>query len=141
VMQQASSADIARTEADLRRQSPTDLAKMVEDLRYDTQYAFGPDSLAWPGVPKGKIFEFTFDKSRVFPGTKRKITVYVPAEYSGERPASVYVGLDYLGFNAPMVFDNLIFSHEMPVTIAIGGCTPIHPGNPPKGCVRCGRGG
>jgi hypothetical protein len=46
--------------------------------------------------------------------------VYIPAAYSGEKPACVYVGLDGLGFNAAAVFDNLIAQHAMPVTIGIG---------------------
>jgi sugar lactone lactonase YvrE/enterochelin esterase-like enzyme len=86
----------------------------------DDQYVPGPDSQPQPGVPKGKIFEFTFDHSKVFPGTTRKISVYVPAEYRAGKPACVYVGLDALAFEAPTVFDNLIYKHEMPVTIAIG---------------------
>lgn len=90
----------------------------------DDQYTFGPDSLPQPGVPRGKVFDFTFGHSQIFPGTSRKITVYVPSEYTPERPACVYVGLDRLGFDVPTVFDNLIYKHEMPVTIAIG----IEPG-------------
>jgi sugar lactone lactonase YvrE len=86
----------------------------------DDQYVPGPDSLPQPGVPKGKIFEFTLADSHIFPGTHRNITVYVPAEYRADKPACVYVGLDSLGFEAPVVFDNLINKHEMPVTIAIG---------------------
>jgi gluconolactonase len=99
----------------------------------DDQYVPGPDSLPQPGVPKGKTFEFTFDTSRIFPGTTRTITVYVPAEYRAEKPACVYVGLDALGFEVPVVFDNLIYKNEMPVTIGIG----VSPGtvasnNPPS---------
>jgi gluconolactonase len=86
----------------------------------DDQYVAGPDSLPRPGVPKGKIFEFTFENSKIFPGTIRKITVYVPSQYTGDKPACVYVGLDSLAFEAPTVFDNLINEHAMPVTIAIG---------------------
>jgi enterochelin esterase-like enzyme len=76
--------------------------------------------LPQPGVPQGKIFEFRFEQSRIFPGTARKITVYVPAQYTADQPACLYVGLDGLGFEAPVVFDNLIHQHAMPVTIAIG---------------------
>lgn len=86
----------------------------------DDQYKPGPESLPQPGVPQGKTFEFAFDHSRIFPGTTRKITVYVPAEYKADKPACVYVGMDGLGFAAPTVFDNLIYKHEMPITIAIG---------------------
>ncbi len=83
-------------------------------------YEPGPDSKPQPGVPKGKTFSFKFETSKVFPGTSRTITVYVPAQYKGDKPACVYVGLDALGFGVPVVFDNLIHKGEMPVTIAIG---------------------
>ncbi|NQT88644.1 gluconolactonase, partial [bacterium] len=83
-------------------------------------YVPGPDSKPQPGVPKGKTFSFRFEGSKVFPGTSRHITVYVPAQYKGDKPACVYVGLDGLGFRVPVVFDNLIHKGEMPVTIAVG---------------------
>ena len=83
-------------------------------------YQPGPDSQPQAGVPKGETFSFQLDNSSVFPGTRRTITVYVPAQYRGDKPACVYVGLDGLGFDVPVVFDNLIHRGEMPVTIAIG---------------------
>ena len=118
----ASTSDLRSYEAYIRELSSAWVAEMVGNLRYapDDQYVSGADSLPRPGVPKGKTIEFNFDDSRVFPGTTRRITVYVPAEYTAARPACVYVGLDALGFEAPTVFDNLISKHEMPVTIAIG---------------------
>ncbi len=83
-------------------------------------YALGTDSLPKAGVPAGKTFEFTMSDPKIFPGTRRTISVYVPAEYRAEKPACVYVGLDGLGFHAATVFDNLIAQHAMPVTIGIG---------------------
>ncbi|HUC84908.1 MAG TPA: alpha/beta hydrolase-fold protein, partial [Candidatus Acidoferrales bacterium] len=83
-------------------------------------YPPGPDSKPQAGVPKGETFSFQLENSQVFPGTRRTITVYVPAQYKGDPPACVYVGLDGLGFEVPVVFDNLIHRAEMPVTIAIG---------------------
>jgi enterochelin esterase-like enzyme len=83
-------------------------------------YQPGPDSKPKAGVPTGETLSFPLTDSKIFPGTSRTITVYVPAEYTGDKPACVYVGLDGLSFEAPVVFDNLIFQHEMPVTIAIG---------------------
>jgi sugar lactone lactonase YvrE/enterochelin esterase-like enzyme len=71
-------------------------------------------------VPKGKTFSFKLETSKIFPGTSRTITVYVPAQYTGDKPACVYVGLDGLGFGVTTVFDNLIHKKEMPVTIAVG---------------------
>jgi hypothetical protein len=90
----------------------------------DDQYVLGPDSKPQPGVPIGKTFELVYDKSKIFPGSATKVTVYIPAEYIGEKPACVFVGLDGLPFEVPTVFDNLIYKREMPVTIAIG----IQPG-------------
>lgn len=91
----------------------------VATASLDDQYVAGPDSQPQPDVPKGKTFEFTFSNSQIFPGTTRKITVYIPAEYQADKPACVYIGLDGLG-STPVVFDNLIHKHEMPVTIGIG---------------------
>jgi sugar lactone lactonase YvrE len=86
----------------------------------DDQYVLGADSKPQPGVPTGKTFELVYDKSKIFPGSATKVTVYIPAEYTAEKPACVFVGLDGLPFEVPTVFDNLIYKHEMPVTIAIG---------------------
>ncbi|HEX4130569.1 MAG TPA: SMP-30/gluconolactonase/LRE family protein [Pirellulales bacterium] len=91
-------------------------------------YERGPDSKPQKDVPKGKQFSFEFAESKIFPGTRRTITVYVPAQYKGDKPACVYVGLDRLGFEAPTVFDNLIHKGEMPVTIGIG----VSPGTVPS---------
>lgn len=96
-------------------------------------YALGPDSRYQPGVPKGQLFRFSMDQSKYFPGTRRTIDVYVPAQYTGTEPACVWVAFDRLFDSLPAAFDNLIYKKEMPVTIAIG----IHPGeipsvNPPQ---------
>ncbi|HVU33207.1 MAG TPA: alpha/beta hydrolase-fold protein [Opitutaceae bacterium] len=69
---------------------------------------------------QGQTVSFTMDRSKLFGGTTRQITVYVPAEYTGKEPACVYIGLDGLLFDVPTVFDDLIRRHEMPVTIAVG---------------------
>ena len=45
-------------------------------------------------MPQGKTFTFPFADSKIFPGTSRNITVYVPAQYKEDKPACVYVGLD-----------------------------------------------
>ncbi|HVK01852.1 MAG TPA: hypothetical protein VM490_00105, partial [Armatimonadaceae bacterium] len=54
-------------------------------------YAPGPDSQAQPGVPKGEVLKFSFEDSKVFPGTYRDYWVYVPAQYSPDKPACVYI--------------------------------------------------
>ncbi len=82
-------------------------------------YAPGPDSKPQPGVPKGDVLKFTLEHSKVFPGTHHDYWVYVPQQFTGEKPACVFVCQDGLNYNAPVVFDNLIAKKEMPVTIGI----------------------
>ncbi len=79
----------------------------------------GPDSLSQPGVPKGAQFEFEFAKSKIFPGTTRKVTVYIPPQYDPAKPACVYVSQDGVQSNAPAVFDNLIARGELPVIVGV----------------------
>ncbi|MEP7273769.1 MAG: SMP-30/gluconolactonase/LRE family protein [Acidobacteriota bacterium] len=82
-------------------------------------YPPGPDSKPQPGVPKGEVLKFTFQNSKIFPGTFRDYSIYIPAQYSPERPACVYINQDGLQYEAPTVFDNLIARKEMPVTIGV----------------------
>jgi gluconolactonase len=83
-------------------------------------YPLPTDAKPITGVAAGTTFKFELTESKIFPNTTRTITVFVPAEYQGDKPVCLYVGLDGLGFNAATVFDNLIAQHAMPVTIAIG---------------------
>lgn len=76
-------------------------------------------SVEHTGVPKGEVMKFTFEHSKIFPGTWREYWVYVPAQYRPEKPACVYVNQDGVQWKAPTVFDNLINSKEMPVTIGV----------------------
>src|SRR6185436_1156485 len=70
-------------------------------------------------VPKGEVTKYTFDKSKIFPGTVRDFWVYVPKQYDPDKPACVYVGQDAVGCKAPEAFDKLIAAKEMPVTIGV----------------------
>src|SRR5262245_53093393 len=86
----------------------------------DTEnYPVHPDSIAHEGVPKGEVLTFTFENSKIFPGTWREYSVYVPAQYKPDKPACVYVNQDGLQWQANVVFDNLINKKEMPVTIGV----------------------
>ena len=95
--------------------------------RPEVRYPYGPDSQRREGVQRGKVVEFTFRESKVFPGTIRRCAVYVPAQYDGSKPAALMVFQDgvrhYLtddqDFRVPIVFDNLIHAKEMPVTIGV----------------------
>jgi sugar lactone lactonase YvrE/enterochelin esterase-like enzyme len=78
-----------------------------------------PAALRADDVPKGEVKKYTFDKSRVFPGTVRDYWVYVPRQYDASRPACVYVNQDGVQYNAPAVFDELIQKKEIPVTVGV----------------------
>jgi len=82
-------------------------------------YEPGPDSKPQPGVPKGEVLKFSFEQSKIFPGTYRDYWVYVPAQYTPDKPACLYVNQDGVQWQAPTVFDNLIAKKEMPVTIGV----------------------
>ena len=78
----------------------------------------------WPlrgddGTPKGDVLKFRFDQSKVFPGTARDYSVYVPKQYDPSKPACLYVNQDGIGYNAPAVFDELIRKKEIPVVIGV----------------------
>jgi len=70
-------------------------------------------------TPKGEIIKYTFDQSKIFPGTTREVSIYVPKQYDPAKPACVYVNQDGVQYNAPAVFDALIHKREMPVTIGV----------------------
>src|SRR6476620_4220888 len=83
------------------------------------KYPVDSASVEHAGVPKGEILKFTFDQSKIFPGTWRECWVYVPAQYKPDKPACVYINQDGIQWKAPTVFDNLIDKNEMPVTVAV----------------------
>jgi sugar lactone lactonase YvrE/enterochelin esterase-like enzyme len=75
---------------------------------------------AWAAdPPKGEVKKYTFDQSKIFPGTTRDYWIYVPKLYDPSKPACVYVNQDGLQYKAPDVFDQLIESKEMPVVIGV----------------------
>jgi enterochelin esterase-like enzyme len=83
------------------------------------RYLVDSASVEQAGVPKGEILKFTFQESKIFPGTTRDYWIYVPVQYKPDQPACVYVNQDGIQWKAPTVFDNLIFKKEMPVTIGV----------------------
>lgn len=99
-------------------------------------YKLGPDSQASPDVPQGELKSYTWDQSRIYPGTRREYQVYVPQQYDPSKPAALMVFQDGGGYanrngawRVPNVFDNLIHRGEMPVTIGVF----VNPGVTPSG--------
>jgi sugar lactone lactonase YvrE/enterochelin esterase-like enzyme len=94
--------------------------------RETENYPIHPDSHLKEGVPQGEVLEGEFHDSEFFPGTHRKYWVYIPKQYRATQPAALMVfqdGRNYArrdgGFYVLNVFDNLIHSSEMPVTIGL----------------------
>lgn len=105
-----------------------------------------PDRTIQAGVPEGKIVSGAFAESQIFPGTKRDYSVYVPAQYSPEKPAALMVFMDGGGyakkdgaFRVPVVFDNLIHQKVMPVTVAVFVSPGTIPANRPGAKDRSNR--
>ncbi|MFM8471827.1 MAG: SMP-30/gluconolactonase/LRE family protein [Limisphaerales bacterium] len=88
-------------------------------LRAADDYVPGPDSKKQPGVPEGEVLKFSFENSKIFPGTYRNYWVYVPKQYDPAKPACVHVNQDGAQYLAPVVFDNLIHRKELPVIIGV----------------------
>ncbi len=82
-------------------------------------YPVDSASIEHQDVPKGEVMHFTFDQSKIFPGTWREYWIYVPAQYKPGKPACVYINQDGIQWKAAVVFDNLIYKNEMPVTIGV----------------------
>lgn len=92
---------------------------LLSTLKAADDYVPGPDSESQPDVPKGEVTKYTFDHSRIFPGTTRDYWIYVPKQYDPAKPACLMVFQDGIQYKAPVVFDNLIHKKEMPVTIGV----------------------
>ena len=109
-------------------------------------YTLGPDSERKPDVPRGKVTKFSWNTSRIYPGTARDYWVYVPSQYDSARAACVMIFQDGGGFvsetgawRVPIVFDNLIAQKAMPVTIAIFIDPGVRPAESPAQMARFNR--
>jgi len=106
----------------------------------EEKYSVDSASVEHAGVPKGELIKLSFDSSKIFPGTTRDYWIYVPEQYKPDQPSCVYVNQDGIQWNAPTVFDNLIYQKQMPVTIGIF-ITPgiVKPKDPALGLNRFNR--
>jgi len=68
-----------------------------------------------PGMTK----QFSFAQSAIFPGTVRDVTVFIPAQYDGSKPACVYVKTDGYNPKEKALMETMIAAKEMPVTIGV----------------------
>jgi enterochelin esterase-like enzyme/sugar lactone lactonase YvrE len=70
-------------------------------------------------IRPGEIKKTSFNSSAIFPGTTRDVTVFIPAQYDGSKPACVYVKTDGYNPKEKTLLETLIATKEMPVTIGV----------------------
>lgn len=96
--------------------SSPSMAQQAQNTNYPDDAAFNMRKES----ERGLIIERTFNNSTIYPGTSRKIQIYIPTQYSGKAPACLLVCLDGIVYNKmTTVMDNLIASGEMPITIGV----------------------
>jgi enterochelin esterase-like enzyme/sugar lactone lactonase YvrE len=85
----------------------------------DSTPKYEPPAIKPEEIREGAIKQFVFAQSKVFPGTVRDVTIFIPAQYDATKPACVYVKTD--GFNAreKMLLETMIATREIPVTIGV----------------------
>ena len=73
-------------------------------------YPHNPDTDVDANAPKGKLTQMPNWKSKIFPNTDREWWVYVPAQYTADKPAAVMIFQDGGGYKDQVsrVFDRLI---------------------------------
>ncbi|SFI15806.1 RICIN domain-containing protein [Planctomicrobium piriforme] len=89
--------------------------------------AYVPPAIDPKAILPGVIHQFTFTQSKIFPGTVREVTVFVPAQYDGSKPACVYVKTDGYNPREKTLLETAIATKEMPVTVGVF----VRPGDVP----------
>lgn len=96
------------------------------DPQPEVRYPLGEDSLAHDDVPQGKLEGPFLHHSQVIEDTVRKYWVFVPAQYSKDKPAALLVFQDGArainpdgSIRVQNVLENLIAKKLIPVTIGI----------------------
>ena len=98
-----------------------------------TNYLNAPELTVRKDVQKGSVYAFTMDSadSKFYPGVgknqtntvpyQRGVWVYVPGQYVPGTPAPFIVIQDGKGYTnrIPVILDNLIADHRLPVMIAV----------------------
>ena len=97
------------------------------DFTNGPTYTSATETKSDPNIPTGALYHFTMDsaQSKIYPGLngpyKRDVYIYVPRQYVSGTPAPFIVVQDGKGYTnrLPVVLDNLIGEHRLPVMIAV----------------------
>ena len=93
----------------------------------DTKPQYEPLAIKPEEILPGTTKQFTFSQSQIFPGTIRDVTVFIPAQYDGTKPACVYVKTDGFNPQEKTLLETMIATKEMPVTVGVF----VRPGDVP----------
>lgn len=102
----------------------------------EERYPLSPEASPTEGTPRGRVTEYNWESSQVYPGVKGKYWLYVPEQYKGQ-DVCLMVFLDgewYIQDKVPEVLDSMIAKEEIPVMIGLF----ISPGDKGPGLPRYG---
>ncbi len=80
---------------------------------------YEPPAIKPEEILPGTTKDLTFAQSKIFPGTVRQVTVFIPAQYDGKKPACVYVKTDGFNPREKTMMETMIATKEMPVTVGV----------------------
>lgn len=80
---------------------------------------YEPPAIKPEDILPGEIKKFTYEESKIFPGTTREVTVFIPKQYDGSKPACVYVKTDGYNPKEKEFMERMIATKEIPVTIGV----------------------
>lgn len=82
----------------------------------EERYPLSPEASPTEGTPRGRVTEYNWESSQVYPGVKGKYWLYVPEQYKGQ-DVCLMVFLDgewYIQDKVPEVLDSMIAKEEIP---------------------------
>ena len=80
---------------------------------------YTPPAIKPEDIKEGRIETFTFSQGKVFPGTMREVTVFIPAQYDASKPACVYVKTDGFNPREKTALETMIATKEIPVMVGV----------------------
>lgn len=91
----------------------------VVAAKVDNVPKYEPPAIKPEEIQPGTTKQFTFSQSKIFPGAVRDVTVFIPAQYDGSKPACVYVKTDGFNPREKALMEAMIATKEMPVTVGV----------------------
>jgi len=80
---------------------------------------YTPPAIKPEDIKPGTIKQLVFTQSKIFPGTVRDVTLFIPAQYDAGKPACVYVKTDGYNPREKKLLEMMIATKEIPVTVGV----------------------